>query len=191
MKKSNFYIRAIENMARIAAKEAQVKKTLQQLPEQSKINKKQSHKSHKSYFMVQVKAFIKALASTLSDGEDRIIFDDDRRNVGKAIIKVYKVADLERQQKELIEYHAQLKLGRDKSELPKPFQAQFTAMYVLYQSTVVQDRLQSIAVYGAGATQRCASITKSGDIFGFPVRNATVEIGCRPFVDVYLKQNRA
>ena len=129
------------------------------------------------------------MTSSLSADEDRIIFDDDRRYVGKAIIKVYKVVDLERQQKELIEYHAQLKLGRDKSELPKPFQAQFTAMYVLYQSTIGLEKLESIAVYGAGTAQRCAAITKSGVIFGFPVRNATIEIGRRPFVDVYIKQN--
>lgn len=191
MKKSNFSIRAIENMARIAAKEAEVRKTLQQLPEQSKADKKQPHKFYKTQFETQVKAFKKALASSLSAEEYRIIFDDYRRNVGKAIIKVYKVVDLERQQNELIEYRSQLKLRRDKSELSKPFQAQFTTMYVLYQSSIGQDRLESIAVYGAGATQRCATIAKSGVIFGFPVRSATVEIGRRPFIDVYLKQNRA
>lgn len=191
MKKSNFSIRAIENMARIAAKEAEIRKTLQQLPEQSKSYKKQFHKPHKSRFETQVNAFIKALASTLSADEFRIMSDNDRRNTDKATIKIYKVADLERQQEEHEEYRLQLASGYDKSKLPKPFQAQSTTMYVLYPDTIEQGRLESIAIYGVGAAQRCSTITKSGVIFGFPVKNATVEIGRRPFVDVYLKQNRA
>lgn len=189
MKKSNFSIRAIESMARIAAKEAEVMKTLQ-LPEQSKVFKKQSHKSHKTNFSTQVKAFRKALASTLSGEKYSILSDNDSHNVGKATIKVYKVADLERQQEEREEYRALLASGRDKNELPKPFKAQYITMYVLYSDSIEQDRLESIAVYGEGASNRCAAITKSGVIFGFPVRNATIKIGRRPFVDVYLKQNR-
>lgn len=193
MKQSKISIRAIERMARRAAKEAEVRKTLQ-LPKQSKVFKKQphkSHKSHKSVFEAQVKAFRKALASTMSAEAYVILSDNDSRIAGKATIKVYKVADLERQQVELEEYNAQLASGRDKSEIPKPFRAQVVVMYVLYPDTIAQDRLGSIAVYGDGASNRCAAINKSGAIFGFPVRYAKIEIGRRPFVDVYLKQNRA
>lgn len=189
MTNSKFSIRAIENMARTAAKEAEVKNALQ-LFTQVKSCKKQPRKPHKTYFEVQVKAFRDALASTLSAEEYRILSDNDIRNAGKATIKVYKVADLERQQNELEEYRAQLKLRRGKSELPKPFQAQFAAMYVLYPNATGQDALDSIAIYGDGAAQRCSAIVKSGVILGFPVRSAKIESGRRPFVDVHLKQNR-
>ncbi len=51
-----------------------------------------------------------------------ILSDNDSRIAGKATIKVYKVADLERQQVELEEYNAQLASGRDKAKYPNRFE---------------------------------------------------------------------
>ncbi len=56
--------------------------------------------------------------------------------------------------------------------------------YVFYPHPLDASRLGSVAIYGADAKETLESITRSGFIFGCRIRQATLEFGRRPFVDV-------
>ncbi|MCM1452017.1 MAG: hypothetical protein NC102_07150 [Clostridium sp.] len=56
--------------------------------------------------------------------------------------------------------------------------------YVFYPDPLMPSRLGSVAIYGKEARETLEAVAKAGHIFGHRIRCATVEFGCRPFVDV-------
>lgn len=58
--------------------------------------------------------------------------------------------------------------------------------YVFYPSTYCPNRLGSVAIYGRNAVAHYAILRRRATLFGYPIRDAQLESGRRPFIDVTL-----
>lgn len=185
--KNSSSIRAIQEMARISAKEAEIRKAMG-VTDQSEAKKtKKTKQQTKSQFQIQIKAFRNALTDARSQ-ELFVIREESKPGERKAIFTVYRAADLELQRQEEAEYRKAKSMAKHDETARKPFRAQFVEMYVLYPMTGNRNALGSVAIYGEGAAARCVSLKKAGYLFGHRIVTATVESGRRPFVDVYIEQ---
>lgn len=96
-----------------------------------------------------------------------------------AVINVYKKADMERYESDLLKRQA------DPSCRVAPLYPE--EFYVFYASPANADRLGSVAVYGPDACRRALRIGRRGEIFGRPIKSVAVKMGRRLFVDVELR----
>lgn len=117
----------------------------------------------------------------------------DGKSSACAVIILFDSNELEEYKEKLASYEAELKeygpfaaFGVAKPKAPaKPMPKR---KYVFYPHPLDANVLGSVAIYGVGAKEICASIKKDGYLFGRRVKKAVVEIGLRPFVDVTFAQ---
>lgn len=102
----------------------------------------------------------------------------------KAIIKVYRREDLERQSMEPECCREQIL--RETNRGAKTSKVSPAVMYALYPDMYDAAKLGSVAIYGSEAVTHRSIILKQGTFFGRAVVSATIEMGRRPFVDVKL-----
>ena len=100
---------------------------------------------------------------------------------GKGIISVYRIEDLREDEKSSVRCSFD---GEVCAILAKPFKARPVESYVFYSSVYDDSRLGSVAIYGADAATRCMMINRVRSFFGIMIKEASLEMGRRPFVDV-------
>ncbi len=134
----------------------------------------------------EIRSIFRGLTANASEHEVIVIEKDDKGTYRKAMIRVYKQADLDRQKEEETIYRERLARGENRTERDKPYKAHPIVMYALYPDTYDSTKLGSIAIYGDDAPMRRTLILKQGSLFGRKVVSANLEMCHRLFVDVKL-----
>jgi len=134
----------------------------------------------------EIRSIFRALTSTASEDKVVSIETPVKGASCRAIIRIFKTEDINRQSEEEKFYHEQLSQGMNRNELDKPYKANPIVMYALYPQAYDSTKLGSIAIYGDDASMRQTLILRQGSLFGHTVVRANLEMGRRLFVNVKL-----
>ncbi len=132
----------------------------------------------------EIASIYQALKTRLSDTDIITIeYPKDKTNC-RAIISLYHKADFLRQKEEEEAQRTDPSSLNDRKTAKKLHKATRYLMFAFYPSTYNVQKLGSVAIYGDNALAMQTRILTQGNLFGHSVKDATIEIGRRPFVDV-------
>lgn len=179
---STLSYRTLEAKAHKAAAVAEIK-ARQQKTDKPKSRSRNSRKP----IELEINAIFKALKNNLSDNSVVTMERTGKDMMWSAKICVYPKNDFLRQNEEEKSYKKAMEDRYNREVLDKPFKAHPTEVYTLYAGTFFSDKLGSVAIYGNNPYTMLNRISKSGNMWGYPIKEARIEIGRRPYLYVVFR----
>lgn len=147
-------------------------------------NQKNQKNSSANSLEQEIENIYKVLVATAAEGSVVRKEKVERGKMAKGYISIFQKIDLKREQEEA-EAYAEAKRNGDPLA-GKPFVARPKLKYAFYPSTYDDRKIGSVAIYGEEATQHYWQLRKRDILFSHRIRNISLEMGLRPFVNVTL-----